>query len=261
MANETSHLVTMTQSIIGYMKETPKETVGRRVTELMAAVPSLGTQQKLATRTGIGQTTIGRIRRGEVNATADNLKRIANAFNVPVSYLYDETDVSGMTPEQAQARDERLLRDNGELDNNVMPGPDIRGKLPLISWVQAGEWTDIAEKFQPGDAEDWIPCPFQHGPHAFILRVVGESMYDPTGAKSYAPDEFIAVDPARTPANRSMVIVRVDHEEKATFRQLLMDEDGTQLLKALNPNWPNRVFPMPRGSRIVGVVIGKWVPE
>lgn len=247
------------QSIIGYMKELPKTIVGKQLSSLMDSVPALGTQQKLAAKTGIGQTTIGRIRRGEVNATLDNLKRIADAFGVPVSYLYGETDVHGLTPDERAEALERT--EKGLLDVNVEQGPDIRGKLPLISWVQAGNWTEVVDNFAPGDAEDWIPCPFNHGPNAFVLRVVGESNYDPTGPKSYAPGDFIAVDPSRTPINRSMVVVRVDHEDKATFKQLLMDDDGTMMLKALNPNWPNRIFAMPKGSRIAGVVIGKWIPE
>lgn len=247
------------QSIIGYMKELPKDIVGKRLTALMERSPALGTQQKLASRTGIGQTTIGRIRRGEVNATADNIKRIADAFGVAVSYLYGETDEHGLTREQRMAI--AAASDNGAFDENVVTGPDIRGKLPLISWVQAGSWTEVVDNFQPGDAEDWIPCPFRHGPNAFILKVVGESNYDPTGPKSYSPGDFIAVDPRPEPHNHSMVVVRVDHEDRATFKQLLIEEDGTMLLKALNPSWPNRVFAMPAGSRIVGVVIGKWVPE
>ena len=28
---------------------------------------------------------------------------------------------------------------------NVMPGPEIAGRVPLISWVQAGEWTTIVD--------------------------------------------------------------------------------------------------------------------
>lgn len=241
------------QSIIGYMKESPKTIVGRQLSKLMEAHPNLGTQQKLADKTGIGQTTIGRIRRGEVNATADNLKTIANAFGVPVSFLYDEPE-NLLYPGGIQ-------KFHGDLDENVIDGPDIRGKLPLISWVQAGEWSEIVDNFAPGDAEDWIPCPFNHGPNAFILRVVGESMFDPTGPKSYADGEYIAVDPSKDPVNKSMVVVRLDHEDRATFKQLLIEEDGTMMLKAINPNWPKRIFPMPPNSRISGVVIGKWVAE
>lgn len=56
----------------------------------MEASADLGSQQRLGKRCGIGQTTIGRIRRGEVNATVDNLKAIADAFGVTVGYLCGE---------------------------------------------------------------------------------------------------------------------------------------------------------------------------
>lgn len=34
------------------------------------------------------------------------------------------------------------------------PGPDFKGRLPLISWVQAGRWSEIVDTFHPGDAEN-----------------------------------------------------------------------------------------------------------
>lgn len=258
-----SHLRTVSQPIIGYMKkENAKDVVGRKLGELMDAFPDLGTQVKLAKRTGIGQTTIGRIRRGEVNATSDNIRSLADAFGVPVSFLYDETDVRGLTPEARRDWYEKITADYiNEHDNNTESGPDIRGKLPLISWVQAGDWAETVDNFAPGDAEEWIPCPFKHGENAFILRVVGESMYDPGGPKSYAPGEYIAVDPTREADNRSMVVVKLTDDNKATFKQLIVDPDGTKMLKALNPNWPKQFIEINGNARIVGVVIGKWVSE
>ena len=78
------------------MKRKSKEIVAERLDQLMKQTPHLGTQMKLANKTGIGQTTIGRIRRGEVNATAENLRAIADAFDVPVGYLYGEETVHGI---------------------------------------------------------------------------------------------------------------------------------------------------------------------
>ncbi len=240
------------------MKPSTKEIVGRQLDALMRASPALGTQEKLAKRTGIGQTTIGRIRRGEVNATADNLRAIAEAFHVSVGYLYGEEE--SRTRRAADAEDFTALRKSGAEQANTVSVP-TRGKLPLISWVQAGAWGDIVNNFAPGDAEEWIPCPFNHGPGAFILRVVGHSMYNPGGDKSYAPGEYIAVDPSAEPLNKRMVVARLDHEEKATFKQLVVDHEGTMMLQALNPGYVPRIMTMPPGSVIAGVVIGKWVPE
>jgi SOS-response transcriptional repressor LexA len=135
------------------------------------------------------------------------------------------------------------------------------GLLPLISWTQAATWGPKMGKLRPEEIQDWLLCPFDHGPDAFILEVSGESNYDPTGPKSYSPGELIYVDPSREAVNRSMVVVRMDSDERAQLKQLLMDEGGTRLLKVLNPNWPTPIMPMPEGSRIVGVVIGRWISE
>ena len=78
------------------MKRKSKEIVAEQLDLLMKQNPHLGTQMKLANKTGIGQTTIGRIRRGEVNATAENLRAIADAFDVPVGFLYGEESVHGV---------------------------------------------------------------------------------------------------------------------------------------------------------------------
>ena len=59
--------------------------------------------------------------------------------------------------------------------NNVEPGPTTRGKVPLISFVQAGEWVEAHDPYQPGDAEAWLPCLAPHSNDTFALRVRGDS--------------------------------------------------------------------------------------
>jgi SOS-response transcriptional repressor LexA len=80
---------------------------------------------------------------------------------------------------------------------NIEPGPDIRGAVPLISWVQAGDWSSIVDNFAPGDAEEWFPCPVSHGPRTYVLRVRGESMHNPHVRPSFADGDLIFVDPDR----------------------------------------------------------------
>jgi transcriptional regulator with XRE-family HTH domain len=77
------------------MKEPISVIVARTLDGLMQADAELGSQQKLGKKTGIGQTTIGRIRRGESNATIENLKAIAEAFGVTIGQLCgeDQTDL------------------------------------------------------------------------------------------------------------------------------------------------------------------------
>ena len=61
-------------------------------------------------------------------------------------------------------------------DYNAEPGTEPRSLRPLISWVQAGEWTEIASAFALGDAEDLLPRPVRCSAETFVLRVRGESM-------------------------------------------------------------------------------------
>ena len=118
----------------------------------------------------------------------------------------------------------------------------------------------MADPFQPGDADEWLPCPVAHGPHTYAVRVRGESMFNPAGRPSYADGDIIFVDPSREARHGDRVIVRLDDHAEATFKQLLI-EDGRKMLKALNPEWAPRYIPINGNATITGVVIGKWVPE
>lgn len=85
-------------------------------------------------------------------------------------------------------------------------------------------------------------------------------MYNPEGRPSYAEGDIIFVDPDRDANHGDRVIVRLDDQQEATFKQLLI-EDGKKMLKALNPGWKPRYIPINGNATICGVVIGKWVPE
>lgn len=187
-------------------------------------------------------------------------KQIALALSTSVRELVRETELEE-TPDSLTTK---VVSSGRVFPLRITKGGAPRtesGFLPLITWAQAATWGPKMGNFRPEDAQDWLRCPFDHGPHAFVLEVAGESNFDPGGPKSYAPGELIYVDPAREPVNRSMVVVRMDQEDRAQLKQLLMDEGGTRLLKVLNPTWPTPISPMPEHARIVGVVIGKWVPE
>lgn len=221
--------------------------IGKRIKEKRKAAGL--TQAQVAEYFGIRPPSVSEWE-SKNGPSKDKLPALARLLRTSVSYLLTgkEGATIGMDFGTNRPPDE-LVRVNR------------RASLPLISWVQAGNWTSSVGEMHRDDAEDWIPCPFNHGPDAFILRVAGLSMYNPGGDKSYAPGDFIAVDPEGEIRNKKMVVVRIDHEEKATFKQLLIDEDGSMMLQAINPAHIPRTMPLPEGSRIVGTVIGKWVPE
>jgi SOS-response transcriptional repressor LexA len=145
------------------------------------------------------------------------------------------------------------------LDANVTEGPEIIGRIPLISWVQAGTFCTSPDLFEPGDAEDWIPAIKKFGPHAYALRVQGDSMIsDSPLEKSYPPGSIIFVDPDKPITNGCKVVARIHSEGEATFKKYSEDA-GKRYLRPLNKDYPT--ITMDESMHICGVVVGSYQEE
>lgn len=129
-------------------------------------------------------------------------------------------------------------------------------RVPLLSWVQAGEWSDTSESFLPGDADEWLYCPVPHSESTYALKVQGFSMFNPASSPSFYENDIIFVDPQREAINKSLVIARKQIDDKVTFKQLII-EDDVIFLRPLNPDWPEKVIQLTDDSVICGVVIAK----
>ncbi|MGH8736253.1 MAG: LexA family protein [Burkholderiales bacterium] len=137
-------------------------------------------------------------------------------------------------------------------DRNVSPARDLQREVPLISWVQAGDWNNLVDTFQPGDAERWVATYARVSKHAFALRVVGDSMTNPSGTPSFPEGTIIIVDPERAAQPGKYVVVRQNLDSETTFKQLVRDADK-HLLKPLNPRYP--ILEMLPDAVIAGVVV------
>lgn len=138
----------------------------------------------------------------------------------------------------------------------LAPGPGIYGMVPVISSVRAGKWREASDPFEPGDAEEYLPCPTKHSKSTYALRVDGDSMTAPLG-RSYPEGSVIFVDPEQNgcaPGDR--VIAKVKGRDGVIFKQLAKDGDRPYL-KSLNPHHP----PIFDEFRVIGKVIGTWIPE
>jgi phage repressor protein C with HTH and peptisase S24 domain len=122
-------------------------------------------------------------------------------------------------------------------DSNVEFEPIIKEFVPLVSW-------------------EWLPCPAKHSPKTFVLRVRGESMYNPNGRPSFAHGDFIFVDPDRRAEHGSMVVAHLGHAKEAMFRRLVI-EGEQKYLQAINPGWPEPMVAVTEAVTICGVVIFK----
>lgn len=219
------------------------ETYAERLTWAMERAEM--SQSDLARVVGIKPQSIQYLCDSNRNAQGSKYNsRMAAALSVSATWL--ET-----------GKGDRLARDGMiTAGASVEPGPDIRGRVPLISWIQAGGWERIVDNFTPGDAEDWMPCPTKYGEHTFALRVRGVSM-----EPKYQDGDIIFVDPDAQAEHGKNVVVRLDEENEATFKQLVI-EGERKFLKPLNPDWPGpKLIQINGNATICGVVIGKWVPE
>ena len=122
--------------------------------------------------------------------------------------------------------------------------PDLLGLVPLISWVQAGNWENVIDNLAVIEGER-IETTYRAKEHTYALRVKGDSM------ESKFPDGcIIIVEPDEYPRSGQYVIVRQNGDE-ATFKQYI--EDGSsKLLKPLNPRYP--IMEMRSDAVFCGVV-------
>lgn len=193
-------------------------------------------QAKLAELVGYsGAGAIGNIER-DSRGYGVSIVAIAEALGTSPEYLQ-----TGHGPMHAQPH-----------SSNVEPGPDTRGSVPLISWVQAGQWCEACEPL-PASSDTYLPCPVAHSRSTFALRVKGDSMTAPHG-RSYPEGCIIYVDPERrSPINGDRIIACLDEGSKVTFK-VYKNEDGRQWLLPLNPQHP----PMHERFTVLGTVLGKW---
>ncbi|MFM8330102.1 MAG: LexA family protein [Candidatus Methylumidiphilus sp.] len=178
-------------------------------------------QRELAKRSGLSQQLISKLENGLVESTAE-VFRLAEALRVEAQWLAT-----------GRAAD-------------TVAGPPVLAHVPLISWVAAGAWLDVADPYPVGHGEAMAPVTCRVGPNAFALRVQGDSM------EPVFPDgSVIIVDPAVEPRHGSYVVVRLDEAEQATFKQLVVD-GGARYLKPLNPRYP--LMEIRQSATVCGVV-------
>ena len=203
---------------------------------------------------------------------AGSLSRLARLGNTSASYLsqvrHQLMTVSG-TPRSvgdvlASKLEQAMGKPHGWMDErqDYVKEPDTRARYrvrkstsdlralhPLISWVQAGEGGSLAAKLALPSAETLLPCPVHCSRDTYVLQVAGQSM-----EPKFHDGDLLFVDPEATTDYGRYVVVKPDDSPEATFRQLIL-EGERRYLKALNPDWPNRIIEIDESAKICGVVV------
>lgn len=130
-----------------------------------------------------------------------------------------------------------------------------RKRVPVVSWVMAGELEEVWDHHNPGEADEWVDvCHTTPGENAFALRVKNDSMTSPhPGERSFPEGTVITVDPMRGANAGDFVVAKDVATQKATFKKLITD-GGRWFLKPLNPAYPTIEIDDP-ALRVIGRVI------
>lgn len=200
-------------------------------------------QLALAALLGLSGPTIWSYRKGTKLPRMATAKRIAATLRITSTWLLD-----GEGPRYpgtgALAAQSATMSGQGDVASATLtPAPPPRGRVPVISAVQAGHPTDVVDNFQPGEANEWLEVSCQVRRHTFALVVEGDSM-----EPEFTAGMRIVVEPEMEPENGDYVVA--GNGEQATLKKLV--RDGNDLyLKPLNPRYPIK----PLGeNRIIGVV-------
>lgn len=179
------------------------------------------------------------------------LTRLALAIGKDASYVSRMMYPDGKSGKKRIGED---MRDHiesacgayGWLDNepeNFTGAPDIRGFVPLINWVQAGDFSEVLDHLSPTDELEYVPLTVTKMRHTFALTVQGDSM-----SPDFPPGMRLIVEPDLQYQAGDYVIAK--NGEEATFKQLVRD-GGEWYLKPINPHYPLK----PLGTaKIIGVV-------
>ncbi|MBG0542789.1 LexA family protein [Enterobacter hormaechei] len=128
---------------------------------------------------------------------------------------------------------------------------ETKGSYPVISWVSAGQWMEAVEPYHRRAIDRWYDTTVHCSEDSFWLDVKGDSMTSPAGL-SIPEGAAILVDPEVEPRNGKLVVAKLEGDNEATFKKLVIDA-GRRFLKPLNPAYP--MLEVNGNCKIIGVVV------
>lgn len=205
------------------------ETIGQRIKRLRKDRKT--SQVKLGAEIGVSDVAVGYWEKDLNEPKGESLVKLAKIFNVSESYLLYGQDVSNTEPVYSST---------------------LKG-IPLLSWVQAGMFTESEQQKLLSDVDTWIDSSVRGSASTFALKVRGDSMFNPNGMPSIPEGAIIIVDPDIQPDHGKIVVARLDGTNDITVKKLVIDGPQKYLVP-LNPRYDN--IPINGNCVIIGVVRG-----
>lgn len=156
--------------------------------------------------------------------------------------------------------DELVLHSDGTLEypdhvianvSKVEIQPTYQASFPVLSAVQAGQWTEACEPYTLDEIDEWHETTVRTSERCFWLRVQGDSMTSPMGV-SLPEGVLVLIDTEREHENGSLVVAKLTDVNEATFKKFVRDS-GQEFLKPLNPTYP--MVSINGNCRIIGVAV------
>ncbi len=125
--------------------------------------------------------------------------------------------------------------------------------LPVIDYVQAGDWTAPVDPYAKGDGMAVVHPATRVSAKAFALEIRGNSM-----EPEFREGDRVIVDPAVSPLPGDFVVAKLDDAHEATFkkyRPLGTGKGAAIELIALNPDWPALRIDRQNPGRIVATMV------
>lgn len=185
------------------------------------------TQKELAQKSGVKQSVISDLETGNAKSTGSIIE-LANALGVTAEELrkgiIGDINVSNVAPVQARM-------------------------APVLSWVQAGNFTNV-ESVDMSQVMEWFPLP-DDCEKCFYLKVRGVS-----NEPDFIEGDYIVVDPTVHYSDmQSGDVIVVRNDKDATFKKLVIESDGSRYLQAINPNFHPNILPIDENCYFIGQVI------
>ncbi|MFQ2123626.1 MULTISPECIES: LexA family protein [Aeromonas] len=193
------------------------------------------TQQKLGELIGVKKSSISQWENDEHSPSGDNLAQLSKVFGVSAHWL-----ATG--------------KGSPEL-SNVEPAVIPQGnRVPILSYVQAGNWREMCEQATAFDGNvEYVSAGGEIGPYGFGLWLRGDSMLP-----QFKEGDLIIVDPDESPQPGDYVVAKNGSDE-ATFKKYRprgIDENGQEVfeLVPLNDDYPT-MHSDRQHIQIIGVMV------
>ena len=136
-------------------------------------------------------------------------------------------------------------------DSNVDRLQTAGRLVPVINQVAAGYPVDYDDMgYPPGAANDYVRCPDLHDPHAFAVRVIGDSM-----EPKYRQGDIIIFSPDLEVRSGDDCFIRMTDPHETTFKQVFMEDGQAIRLQPRNQAYPPMTMPRERINGIYRAVI------